>query len=159
MLLLFAGNGFAAVLACEKAAPAIVGAITFTKATYESACAVFVWSHSQVATDFNNYVVRATGGKTVADFNTTAKSLTICTIEPGTSETIYVRAYDGNASDNYCSFDYNNTVSSGSIYGAGKYMVYNIFIIFAAIIGIIIFIGAVLILIRKFPGMIPKIGK
>ena len=137
----------------------VVGEITFTKNEYVNACMEYEWSHTQTADDFNNYIVRATGGYTLGDVNYTGKTFSLCTVEPGETVTFYVQVFDGNAEGHYCSFDYNATLKTGGYIGAGKLMVYTLLIVFGGFIAVIIFVMVALWGIKKMKIPIPFMKK
>ena len=155
-LLLFGAILFAAgtvsAAACEEIAPnpEEIGAITFNDTTYSKACYKFSWNHLQTVDDFNNYIIHTTGDVTTGDFNFRGTAWSVCTVEPGDSVQIYVRAYDGNAEGIYCGMDYNAGFGSGTVTQGAMYFVYMLFAAFAGVIGLLIILFVGLYVIKKF---------
>ena len=160
MLLLLAGM---AAAGCDY--NALVEPITFTKIEYVNACIEYEWTHTQGSRpdfnnyDFNNYIVKATGDFSLGDTNHAGKSYSLCTVEPGSTVTFYVQAYESDDFGYYCGFDYNATLKTGGYIGAGKLMVYTLLIVFGGFIAVIIFVMVAIWGIKKMKIPIPFMKK
>ena len=131
-----------------------VGSVVFNSPQYTNVCARFSWALSSAnSSDFLHYVVHTSRDAT--DINMAGTTLDICTVDDTDTVTITVVPVDNNAAGYFCGATdangaFEQTYTPPTIANAGKLLVYTIFAVLAAIIGIIILIVVIAFILARF---------